>query len=131
MATMSYPIVNASMSRGLPTLHNDCICCAERKMINTLQRCASKNGISQYKFPVWIHRKYGQMTVWRMRKDGEMGMSLPCVLCRKQLDKYRISWKAHLGPNWYSSRDDRPPRSRPTTKQCVVYGFERSSVSSI
>lgn len=124
MASLTYPLVNATMARGLHSLHNDCICCAERKMIYQLQRCATKSGISQHKLSVWIHRKYGRMTVWRMRKDGVMGMSLPCILCRKQLDKFRIDWCAHLGTNWFSSRDEFPPISKPTTKQRAILGFQ-------
>jgi hypothetical protein len=109
----------------MPLTHNDCICCAERKLIYNLQRCASKSGVAQHKFSVWIHRKFGRMVVWRIRKDGIMGMSLPCVICRKQLDKYRIEWVAHLGVDWYSSRDESPPRSKPTQKQCAVMGFQK------
>jgi len=108
---------------SVPYVTNDCICCAERKLIYKFMRLASKEGIRKDKIPSWIHRKYGEIVIWRVLADGTPGMSLPCVLCRKKLDKMSIQWRAHLGPVWHSSRDEFVPKSKSTCKQLTVLKF--------
>lgn len=65
----------------------------------------------------WIRRKYGEWTVQRFVGEQE-ATSLPCVLCRKVLDKMHIRWTA-----FYDSRtvtwEDAPP-SKPTHRQRVL-----------
>jgi len=77
----------------------------------------SRQGVSFAKLPHWIHRKYGDFVVQRKLQSGVLGTSLPCVLCRKALDKMSIQWRAHIGDTWYRSTDPCPPKSRPTQKQ--------------
>jgi hypothetical protein len=58
------------------------------------------------------------MTVCRVLSTGELGMSFPCVLCRKALERSHVQWTAHMGETWYSSkRGDELPESRPTNRQ--------------
>ena len=65
------------------------------------------------------------MVIYRSRKDGTIGISIPCVLCRRQIDKFQIRWVAHDGKKWvYSDKTDTPiPVSRPTSKQIRTLGF--------
>ena len=59
-----------------------------------------------------------------------MGNALPCVLCRKSLEKYKIKWIACVGEasvgeeNWVSSMNPETlPKSKPTHKQRRVLKF--------
>ena len=97
---------------------NDCICCAERRLIKQLQRESFRKGVKPYKFAEWIHRKYGTLVVARFRRDGQIGTSLPCVLCRKAIDKSGIQWMAYDGNDWvHSSKTENLPKSIPTNRQ--------------
>ena len=61
-------------------------------MIRSLLRLSSKKGVPLCKFSEWVHRVHGDLVVWRLRKDGIMGVSIPCVMCRKMIEKYKINW---------------------------------------
>jgi len=87
-------------------------------MIKTLERESHRKGVPPHKFPRWVHRVYGDLVVYRMRQDGVMGMSFPCVLCRKSLERSKIQWTAHMGMEWFHSvQSTELPESRPTNKQ--------------
>ena len=93
-------------------------------MIRSLQRESIKKGVKPYQFSEWVKRKYGAMTVWRLRRDGVMGTSLPCVLCRKAIEKLNIPWMAYDGSKWIRSWiDEDLPKSRPTNRQRRVFNF--------
>jgi len=64
--------------------------------------------------------------MWRNRRDGEMGNALPCVLCRKALEKYNIKWKACVGDErWVDSMiPENLPKSKPTNKQRRMMKFQ-------
>ncbi len=98
-------------------MYNDCHCCAERRMIRQLLHTFRKKGSPLCDFSRWIHRKYGVLVVWRPRKDGVMGVSIPCVLCRKEIERFGIQWMAFTGDKWVSSTDPDVPKSTPTHKQ--------------
>ena len=106
---------------------NDCIRCAERRIIGQLLRKSVKCGIKIYNFPTWLHRKHGKLIIWRKRKDGVMGNALPCVLCRKSLEKYKIQWVACVGDeNWVDSvQTDNLPKSKSTHKQRRMMNFKK------
>ena len=76
-----------------------------------------REGVHYSKFPHWLHRKYGDFVVERVLHGGQLGISIPCVICRKALDRSCVQWRAHIGDNWYRSTDPSPPKSRPTQKQ--------------
>ena len=103
---------------------NDCICCSERKLIKRYLRISMREGIPLNKFPTWLHRKHGDLVIWRPRKDGVMGASMPCVMCRKAVEKYHIQWVAYTGEKWLHSNQDEMPKSRPTNKQRRKMGFK-------
>lgn len=102
---------------------NDCHYCAERKLIKSLSLEATRQGVRQSQFPAWIHRKYGDLIVVRELGCGGLGTSLPCVICRKALERMSIQWRAHIGNQWYKSTDENVPQSKPTLKQRLVLGF--------
>jgi len=90
-------------------------------MITKLKMQASREGVRHDKFATWVHRKHGNMIVWRNLADGSPGLSLPCVLCRKALERLSIQWRAHLGTEWHTNAN--APKSRPTHKQITLLGF--------
>ncbi len=52
------------------------------------------------------------------------GISLPCVLCRKTIERYDICWVAHDGERWvHSKKTENLPPSIPTAKQKRNLGF--------
>lgn len=118
-----YPIVSCYIG-NTSIIENDCLCCAERKMIRHMLRTCCKKGFDMSDFPTWLHRKYGPMVIYRLRNDGVMGISLPCVLCRKTIEKYKIQWIAYDGTNWINSlQSENVPKSRPTNKQRIWMKF--------
>lgn len=118
---MKWPIVTCTF--GDVEIQNDCLCCAERKMITRLLRSLSKKGLNINEFPAWLNRKYGTMYITRLRHDGILGRSIPCVMCRKVIEKYKIKWAAYDGTTWLHSCRDIVPDSQPTNKQRFLMGF--------
>lgn len=120
---MKYCLVTCYMSKG-PEIVSDSICCAERKMIYHLHREYTKRGYRDRKhFTNWLHRKYGEMVVERKTVYGD-GISMPCVLCRKAIEKHEIKWTAFDGERWvHSMKTPDIPISVPTHKQIRVLGF--------
>ena len=114
---MRWPIVTCYVGNNYEVT-NTCQCCAERRMIHQQLRVLSKKGLSLYDFPTWFHRKYGVTKIERLRDDGTPGCSIPCVMCRKVLDKYNIKWLAFDGINWVKTAI-----SYPTNKQRLLLGF--------
>ncbi len=104
-------------SIGVLSVVNNCTCCAERRMLSRLRELSRREGNSPAQFSSWTHRKHGEMVIVRLRRDGQPGTSLPCILCRKALDKNQIAWRAHIDHKWVSSRDDNIPPSKLTQKQ--------------
>ena len=99
---------------------NNCMCCAERRMLSRLKELSRREGNSPAQFSTWTYRKYGEIVVTRLRRDGQPGTSLPCVLCRKALDRVQIPWRAHIDHLWISSRDEFVPPSKLTQKQKIM-----------
>jgi hypothetical protein len=102
---------------------SNCSCCAERRLISRLQHQAKREGVSPARFVSWVYRKFGPIVVQRTRKDGLPGTSLPCVICRKTLDRLRMPWMAHVNERWYHSTDADLPPSKPTNKQKSMLKF--------
>jgi hypothetical protein len=110
--------VKCQKSRAAITVTNDCHCCAERRMIRTLIHESIKKGVACNDFPRWLHRTHGDLIIEHPRKDGLDGISIPCVLCRKEIEKYKIQWVAYDGDDWiHSNKCKDVPVSRPTHRQ--------------
>ena len=89
-------------------------------MISRLREISRRQGNSPAQFSTWTYRKYGELVVTRLRRDGQPGTSLPCVLCRKVLDRVQIPWRAHIDYQWVSSRDPDLPPPKLTQKQKML-----------
>lgn len=112
------------MSKG-PTVISDCLCCSERKLIKQLYRTCLKKGNKPHQFTDWLHRKHGELVIERKNIYGD-AVSLPCVLCRKVIERLDIRWTAHDGEKWVHSRkSEYLPTSIPTNKQKRNLGFGR------
>jgi hypothetical protein len=124
---MGYYIVESYMSKGPVKAQSNCICCAERRLIKTLFRECLKRGNKPHQFSSWVHRKYGELVVERKTCYGH-GNSLPCVLCRKAIERIGLKWKAHDGRGWVHSKKSKYlPPSIPTNKQSRQLGFRRDN----
>ena len=110
------------MSKG-PVIQSNNHMCAERQLIRRLYRECLKKGYKPHQFPEWMNRKYGHLIVYRKTVHGD-DISLPCVLCRKEIERYDICWIAHDGERWVHSRKtENLPPSIPTAKQKRLLGF--------
>ena len=96
---------------------NNYVMCAERLFFKHVNLEANRAGVKPHQLSNWIHRKYGDIIIERMRGTGELGTSIPCVMCRKTLDRWAIQWKAHTGSHWHKSNDLDVPDSHPTHRQ--------------
>lgn len=93
-------------------------------MIKFLKHLQVVNGVSNAKFSSWVHRKFGEMIIYRTKHMGIDGTSLPCVLCRKAVDKNHITWNAYDGDRWINSnRTSYLPKSKSTSKQKRNFNF--------
>jgi hypothetical protein len=123
---MGYYIVECYMSKG-PIALSNCLCCAERRLIKRLFRDSLKKGNKPHQFRNWLHRKYGELVVERRTCYG-LGNSLPCVLCRKAIERIGIHWTAHDGTKWiHSKKSESLPPSIATNKQQRQLGFRRDN----
>lgn len=115
--------VGVSVPYGADGKGNSTTCCAERILLKELIREARCQGIQNSHISAWIHRKYGEFIITREKFEGDLGVSLPCPMCSKALEKMNIAWKAYNGEEWVRSRDDDIPPSRPTNKQRYSMNF--------
>jgi hypothetical protein len=124
---MAYYIVESYMTKKPVKAQSNCISCAERRLIKKLFRDCLKKGNKPHQFSSWLHRKYGELIVERKTCYGH-GNSLPCVLCRKAIEKAGIKWSAHDGSKWvHSEKSENLPPSIPTNKQSRMLGFRRNN----
>ena len=119
---MKYCTVTSYMSKGPEIVSNNHMC-AERQLIRRLYRECLKKGYKPHQFTDWLHRKHGELVVSRRNIHGD-AISLPCVICRKAMEKFDIRWKAHDGCQWvHSTKSACLPVSIPTAKQKRNLGF--------
>lgn len=125
---MKYCTVTSYMSKGPGMISNNHMC-AERQLIRRLYRECLKKGYKSHQFTEWLHRKYGHLIIMRRNTLGD-AISLPCVLCRKMIERYDICWTAHDGHQWvHSKKSDQLPQSIPTAKQKRNLGFRSDDES--
>jgi hypothetical protein len=91
--------------------------CAERRHIEKLIYIARKKGVPEHGIVRWIHRHEGEFIILRKNRLGEDATSLPCILCRRAMEKYKIKWKAYFKDRWICSSDIQVPPSLPTSRQ--------------
>ena len=114
---MENPIVVCETSKQEIQIGNTPHMCAERRFLQYMKYRSRIEGVRPSGFTHWLHRKLGNIIILRIRCDGSQGTSIPCVFCRKVLDRECIQWQAHSGERWVSSRDETPPTSKLTQKQ--------------
>ena len=120
---MSYTTVTTYTTKLNIESKSDSTCCAERRLIKNLKRDFIKRGYKSHQFSSWVNRKHGTLVISRETSYGD-GISLPCVLCRKIIEKYDIKWIAYDGTKWINSyKDIELPKSVPTNKQRRKLGF--------
>ena len=120
---MSYTTVTTYTTKLNIESKSDSPCIAERRLIKNVKRHFLKRGYKSHQFSSWVNRKHGTLVISRETSYGD-GISLPCVLCRKMIEKYNFKWIAHDGERWvHSCRSIDIPKSRPTNKQVRVLGF--------
>jgi cytidine deaminase len=119
---MKYCTVTSYITKG-PVIESNSHMCAERQLIKKLYRECLKTGNKPHHFRHWLRRKYGHLTIYRQNIHGD-AISLPCILCRKMIERFNICWVAHDGDKWIHSRKtlELPP-SVPTAKQKRILGF--------
>jgi len=124
---MGYIVIESYMTKKPAMAQSNCICCAERLLIKRLYRDNLKKGNKPHQFAEWLHRKYGELVVERRTCYGQ-GNSLPCVICRKAIEKIGICWTAYDGTKWvHSKHSEYLPPSIPTNKQSRLLGFRRDN----
>jgi hypothetical protein len=64
--------------------------CVGVHCIKAATRAARKKGVPNYKLKEWIKRKVECIHVVRMTKDGSIGCSTPCLLCRKLIISFDL-----------------------------------------
>jgi hypothetical protein len=127
VANMGYYVVESRMSKKNVEARSDSSICSERRLIKQLQRECLKSGNKPHQFSSWLNRKYGELVVERMTCYGH-GNSLPCVLCRKVIEKNGINWAAYDGTKWvHSKKTGSLPSSIATNKQSRQLGFRRDN----
>ena len=66
--------------------------CAERIVLGKWMRLAKQHGVPRHAMVYWIRRKTGgSLVVQRFLSDNTAGCSLPCVLCRKEIERYDLA----------------------------------------
>jgi hypothetical protein len=110
-------MIQCESSRSSIGFGNTVHMCAERRLIRFMKHRARIEGVTSSGFYHWFHRKIGRVVIWRRLFHGGMGTSVPCIICRKVMDRGLIDWEAHIGTSWHSSRDSSPPKSKFTIKQ--------------
>mgnify|MGYP003346650931 FL=1 len=111
------PLIMCETAKQEVCIGNTPHLCAERRFIQYMKHRSKIEGVQPSAFSHWLHRKLGKIIIMRVRCDGTNGTSVPCVFCRKVLDRQYIDWEAHIGETWVSSRDEVPPKSKLTQKQ--------------
>ena len=120
---MSYTTVTTYTTKLNSKSSSDSTCCAERRLIRNLKHDFLKKGYKNHQFSSWVNRKHGALVICRETSYGD-GISLPCVLCRKMIDKYNLKWIAYDGNEWiHSCKSVHVPKSKPTNKQRRILRF--------
>lgn len=94
---------------------------AERRLLSAWVEEARKAGQRPHQVVAWVRRKAGgAVCVWRLRRDGSLGCSVPCVCCSRELLKFGLKvYCVSSDGAWFDGWLDEPgaPRSQPTSGQ--------------
>ena len=56
---------------------------------------ARKKGVPNHSIVAWVKRKVSCIHITRMRKDGGLGCSVPCILCKQLILKFDLRVICH------------------------------------
>jgi hypothetical protein len=80
-----------------------------------------KCGVPRHSIIAWMRRKHGsKITVWRRLASGDLGCTIPCVLCAKKLVQFDFQVVCPLDNQtiWSGKLTDvDAPVSKPTSRQ--------------
>lgn len=130
MSFKKMPMIICETANAEVCIGNTPHMCAERRFLQYMKYRSRIEGVRPAGFSHWLHRKLGNLCIRRIRCDGTYGTSIPCVFCRKVLDREFIQWEAHIGDVWVSSNDDDPPRSKLTQKQRGWFSTQPQLISA-
>jgi hypothetical protein len=85
--------VTATTWGGL-TVCNNIRTCAERRLLERLTHLARVHGVAPHRVAHFVRRTVRWLVISRTTQDGERACSLPCLLCRRQLEQHHIRWEA-------------------------------------
>jgi hypothetical protein len=85
--------VVATTDAGLAVCNN-VHTCAERRLLERLTHLARTRGVAPHRFAHFVRRSVGCLSISRCTADGIDACSLPCLLCRRQLDAFHLRWRA-------------------------------------
>lgn len=119
-------LVECFTARGGFAAQNNAWRCAERVLISRLVTDARQKGVATAKMGEYLRRKHGPLRVERRLGDGSEGVSLPCVRCRKELDKYGLRWSAIVECDGHlvETTNSEAPPSKSTSGQKTFYGWK-------
>ena len=110
------------------TCQNNHRCCAERRLLNLLEYEAKSHGYKGTKKKKWIHQQTnGFITIYRYKANGELGTSIPCLICAKSLKNYNLKVRCYIeGYGWFCDTMDcdHAPESKLTTAQRLYFSKE-------
>ncbi len=98
-------------------------CCAERNLLARWVLDAVRHGVRRHRVVTWVRRKSGgDVVIWR----GPGRCSVPCVLCRRALEKFdmRITCTLSNGGRFAGRLQDAPP-SKLTSRQMRFFSGPR------
>ena len=111
MVFKSSCVVCCSAASGTTTVCNDHTLCAERRLLSTALRAASRRGVPSHALVRWVRKQLGGGVTVHRRTHGDTkdGVSLPCLLCARQLDKFQLHWSAFDGARWVTDETNTTP----------------------
>jgi len=86
-------VVVATTWSGL-SVSNSIRTCAERRLLERLARVARTRGVASHRIVHFVRREVKRLFITRMTRGGEETCSLPCLLCRRELEAHHIRWQA-------------------------------------
>jgi hypothetical protein len=95
-------------------------CCAERRLLSACVEDARRHGVPRMREAAWIRRKFGNtLHIWRCRRDGSLGCSMPCCFCYKAIETFalRVSCVTPDGKPFLGYVDELPMPPKLTSMQ--------------
>lgn len=99
-------------------VQNNVRTCAERRAIELLKQRALRKGVSAHNVWRFLYRALNFCVITRRQKNEQLSISLPCVCCRRQLDRLGVRWSACDREGNFVTDDNAPPALK-TSRQRI------------